>query len=70
MGIRNVDTDTIDAEMRIDFTTAWYRTSVPAPGHVTSDRKVQAWVTAYEHNQGYVFIQKVKLTYKYALLDY
>jgi hypothetical protein len=70
LGIRNVDTDVIDGEKRIDFTTAWYESSVPAPGHVTADRKAQAWVTAYAENQGYVFFQKVKLTYKYGILDY
>jgi hypothetical protein len=70
MGIRNVDTGLVDGEDRIDFTTAWYESSVPAAGHVTADRKAQAWVTAYAENSGYVFYQKVKLTYKYGILGY
>ena len=48
----------------------WYSNSVAAPGHVTSDRKAQAWAHADADAYAQVDYQKMKLTYKYGRLDY
>ena len=68
IGIYNFDTLETDGETKIGFPTAWYETSIPAPGHVTPERKVQTW--AYAEYGEYSIIQKVKLTYKYGILGY
>ena len=68
LGIYNFDPLETDGETKIGFPTAWYETSIPAPGHVTPERKVQTW--AYAEYGEYSIIQKVKLTYKYGILGY
>ena len=70
MGIRNFETDALDAQAYVEFTTGWYTNNVAAPGHVTSDHKAQAWMYADADAYAQVDYQKVKLTYKYGRLDY
>ena len=68
VGIWNFETAELDGTRHLDFETDWYRSSVPAGDHVTSDRKVQTWARA-DHGES-VAHTKMQLTYKYGNLDY
>ena len=70
MGIRNFQTGALDAQAFVEFTTGWYSNNVAAPDHMTSDFKAQAWMYADADAYAQVDYQKVRLTYKYALLQY
>lgn len=57
-----------DSERPLGYSTNWYSSSVSAAGHVSSGRSVRAYVWAVGANYGLVDYQKVKLTYRYAVL--
>ena len=67
-GIRNFETGEVEWIREVGYEWAWYSSSVAGEDHVTSDRKAQAWALAGEG--AILNYEKVKLTYKYGILDY
>jgi hypothetical protein len=68
-GINDFAADEIDVTRSIGYSFTWYATSsVGTAGHVDASRVVTGIVWASGDNDGAVEYQKVRLTYKYALL--
>ena len=70
VGYRNFETGELDAIKQVGYVWAWYEQSVIGDDHVTVDHKVQAWAQADQVDDALLHYTKVKLTYKYGLLDY
>jgi hypothetical protein len=68
VSFRNWSTGIRDGITSIGYSTAWYEKSVSATNHVNSDRAVRVYVEALGATYSLVDFQKVKLTYKYAVL--
>lgn len=68
-GIEDYAAGEIDAARSIGYSFAWYTTSsVGSTGHVNGSRIVTGFVWASGGNEGVVEYQKVRVTYRYALL--
>jgi hypothetical protein len=68
-GIEDYAAGEIDAARSIGYSFAWYATSsVGSTGHVNGSRIVTGFVWASGGNEGVVEYQKVRVTYRYALL--
>ena len=72
LGLQNYTTQSLDGVRPIGYTWTWYTTpsALAVAGHVSSSRVVSAyvWVGADPYPPGSIEYEKVKLTYKYALL--
>jgi hypothetical protein len=69
MAIEDYVNEEFDVTRSIGSSWAWRSTSsVGSSGHVNSSRVVSGWVWAWGYNEGRVEYQKVRVTFKYALL--
>lgn len=70
LAMTNLDTHALDVLREVGYGWNWYSSSIPGEHHVSSIRKVETWVRADEADAAYVTYTKMKLTYKYGILDY
>jgi hypothetical protein len=68
LSLWNYAADDEDALARTGTRYGWYSIKVTAPDFVKSGR-VRAFVTAYGYHEGSWDVEKVKLTYSYAILQ-
>lgn len=69
MAIEDYANEEFDVTRSIGYSWAWRTTSsVGSTGHVNGSRVVSGWVWAWGYNGGLVEYQKVRVTFKYALL--
>jgi hypothetical protein len=69
MGIDNYASDQFDVVRTVGYSFTWYTSAGVGPtGHVNGSRVVTGIVWAHGGNEGVVEYQKVKLSFRYALL--
>lgn len=68
VSFRNWSTGIRDGITSIGYSTAWYEKSVSATNHVNGDRQVRVYLEALGATYSLVDLQKVKVTYKFAVL--
>ena len=66
--LRNWATDDFDGNVQTRPGYGWTYTSVPASGHVSTDRQTHCIVNVYAWDNGQFDTAQVKLTYTYGVL--